>query len=78
MAPVDQQEMIKGMVERLATKMAANPNDFDGWIRLMRAYKVLNQNDKAKDAMTRALAAFATDAASTDKLKAAAAELGIN
>jgi cytochrome c-type biogenesis protein CcmH len=74
----DQQEMIKGMVERLATKMAANPNDLDGWMRLMRAYKVLNQPDKAKDAMTKALAAFSADQSGVDKLKAAATELGIN
>jgi cytochrome c-type biogenesis protein CcmH len=78
MAPADQQEMIKGMVEKLAAKMAANPKDFDGWIRLMRAFKVLNQPDKAKDALGQALAAFATDQAGTEKLKAAAAELGIN
>jgi cytochrome c-type biogenesis protein CcmH len=78
LAPADQQEMIKGMVARLASKMEANPNDFDGWIRLMRAYKVLNQADKAKEALAKALAAFATDTASGDKLKAAAAELGIN
>jgi cytochrome c-type biogenesis protein CcmH len=78
MAPADQQEMIKGMVEKLAAKMAANPKDFDGWIRLMRAFKVLNQPDKAEDALGQALAAFATDQAGTEKLKAAAAELGIN
>jgi cytochrome c-type biogenesis protein CcmH len=74
----DQQAMIKSMVERLATKMEANPNDLDGWMRLMRAYKVLNEPVKAKDAMTKALAAFSADATSTDKLKAAATELGIN
>jgi cytochrome c-type biogenesis protein CcmH len=74
----DQQAMIKGMVERLATKMAANPQDLDGWMRLMRAYKVMNEPDKAKDAMIKALAAFTTDPSSTEKLKAAATELGIN
>jgi cytochrome c-type biogenesis protein CcmH len=74
----DQQAMIKSMVERLATKMAANPNDLDGWMRLMRAYKVLNEPEKAKDAMTAALAAFTADPSGTEKLKAAATELGIN
>jgi cytochrome c-type biogenesis protein CcmH len=78
MAPADQQEMIKSMVERLATKMAANPKDLDGWMRLIRAYKVLNQPDKAKEAIGKALEAFATDQTSTDKLKTAAIELGIN
>jgi cytochrome c-type biogenesis protein CcmH len=74
----DQQEMIKAMVERLAAKMVANPNDLDGWIRLMQAYKVLNEPVKAKDAMTRARAAFSADPLNTEKLKAAATELGIN
>jgi cytochrome c-type biogenesis protein CcmH len=78
MAPADQREMIKSMVERLATKMAVNPKDLDGWMRLIRAYKVLNQPDKAKEAIGKALAAFATDQTSTDKLKTAATELGIN
>jgi cytochrome c-type biogenesis protein CcmH len=78
MAPSDQQEMIKGMVQRLADKMKDNPKDMDGWMRLMRAYQVLKDNDKAKGALGEALKAFDGDQASTDKLKAAATELGIN
>jgi cytochrome c-type biogenesis protein CcmH len=74
----DQQEMIKGMVEGLAVKMAANPHDLDGWMRLMRAYKVLNEPAKAKGALARALAEFSADQSGTDKLKDAATELGIN
>jgi len=78
MAPSDQQEMIKGMVQRLADKMKDNPKDMDGWMRLMRAYQVLKDNDKAKGAYGDALKAFDGDQASIDKLKAAATELGIN
>jgi cytochrome c-type biogenesis protein CcmH len=78
MAPSDQQEMIKGMVQRLADKMKDNPKDMDGWMRLMRAYQVLKDNDKAKGAFGEALKAFDGDQASIDKLKAAATELGIN
>ncbi len=78
MAPADQQEMIKGMVQRLADKMKDNPKDMDGWMRLMRAYSVLKDTDKAKGALGDAVKAFDGDQASIDKLKAAATELGIN
>jgi cytochrome c-type biogenesis protein CcmH len=74
----DQKTMIKGMVERLAGKLAENPNDFDGWVRLMRSYQVLGEPDKAKEALGKALTTFSADAATTDKIKAAATELGIN
>jgi cytochrome c-type biogenesis protein CcmH len=74
----DQKDMIKSMVERLAGKLADNPNDFDGWVRLMRSYQVLNEPVKAKEAMAKALTTFATDAATLEKVKAAATELGIN
>lgn len=73
----DQKAMIKGMVERLATKLAENPNDLDGWIRLMRSYQVMSEPAKAKEAMTMAMTAFASDPANSEKIKAAALELGI-
>jgi cytochrome c-type biogenesis protein CcmH len=74
----DQKNMIKSMVERLAGKLQANPNDFDGWVRLMRSYQVLGEPQKAKDALAIALSTFAADAGTTEKIKAAATELGIN
>lgn len=40
--------MIEGMVEGLAFKLEDNPNDPDGWVRLLRARKVLGQNEIAK------------------------------
>ncbi len=78
MPAADQQQMIKGMVENLAGKLAANPNDLEGWLRLMRSYKVLNDPAKAKDAFDKAQTAFAANADGLAQLKAAAAELGIN
>jgi cytochrome c-type biogenesis protein CcmH len=46
-APSDgQQQMIAGMVGRLAARLAANPDDPDGWVMLVRAYTV--QGDIAK------------------------------
>jgi cytochrome c-type biogenesis protein CcmH len=43
-------EMIRGMVQRLSDRLHANRNDVDGWIRLVRAYAILGDRDKAKNA----------------------------
>lgn len=76
--PPDQQDaMVKGMVEGLAARLAANPKDADGWIRLMRSRKVLGENDKAQAALTSGLQAFRGDHATQTRLRAAAGELGI-
>ncbi len=42
------------MVQRLADRMDKNPDDVDGWLRLGRAYKVLEDPRKANDAFKRA------------------------
>jgi cytochrome c-type biogenesis protein CcmH len=54
MSPEEQAEMIRGMVDKLASKLEANPDDADGWRKLARAYQVLGENDKAKNALDRA------------------------
>ena len=59
MTPEQQQEMIRGMVAKLAAKLEANPDDPTGWRQLARAYQVLGQPDKARDALDRAAAAEA-------------------
>jgi len=43
-------EMIRGMVQRLADRLHMDGNDVDGWLRLVRAYTVLGDRDKAKHA----------------------------
>jgi cytochrome c-type biogenesis protein CcmH len=42
--------MIRGMVGRLADSLHVNGDDVDGWLRLVRAYVVLGDRNKAKDA----------------------------
>lgn len=49
----------KAMVKMLAQRLKADPNDALGWVRLMRAYTVLGETDKAKQALTDARKAFA-------------------
>jgi cytochrome c-type biogenesis protein CcmH len=51
MTPEQRQDMIRGMVDNLATKLRENPNDADGWLRLGRAYKVLGEQDKSTEAL---------------------------
>jgi cytochrome c-type biogenesis protein CcmH len=54
MTPEQRAQMIQGMVDRLADRLKENPNDLQGWLRLGRAYTVLDQNDKAADAFAHA------------------------
>jgi cytochrome c-type biogenesis protein CcmH len=73
----DQQEMIKGMVQRLDDKLAQSPHDAEGWVRLIRARMVLNQSDLAREALKKALAEFAGDAATSGQIAASANQLGV-
>ncbi len=43
-------DMIRGMVARLADRLHDDSADVEGWLRLVRAYVVLGDRDKAKDA----------------------------
>jgi cytochrome c-type biogenesis protein CcmH len=47
MTPEERMAFIRSMVERLANKLAENPDDVAGWERLVRAYGVLGETDKA-------------------------------
>ena len=77
MTPADRQAMIAGMVDRLATRLAANPRDEAGWLRLIRARSVMGDVGATKKARDDALKAFADDPAAAARIKAAAAEAGV-
>ena len=51
----------RAMVDMLAARLKADPNDALGWVRLMRAYTVLGETDKAKEALATARKTFATN-----------------
>ncbi len=59
LSPEQRQAMIRGMVERLAQRLAQHPDDKAGWARLARAYDVLGEADKAQAARAREAAAGA-------------------
>lgn len=73
--PSQQQDMARQMVARLATRLEGNPQNVDGWIMLMRSYRQLGQDDQARTAYARALAANPAAAA---QLRAAADTLGLS
>jgi cytochrome c-type biogenesis protein CcmH len=58
----DRTAMIRGMVDRLATRLKQNGDDVDGWLRLVRAYLVMGDQEKAKGALNDARQAVAGDA----------------
>lgn len=75
--PSQQDEMVRGMVDRLAARLRQNPRDADGWIRLMRSRMVLNDAPAARQAFTSGMTAFNGDAATQQRLREAAGQLGI-
>jgi cytochrome c-type biogenesis protein CcmH len=54
MTPEERMAMIGGMVDSLAARLAAEPDDPEGWARLIRSYMVLGRTDEAGAALTRA------------------------
>ena len=64
--PDQQDDMVRNMVTRLADRLKQNGNDIEGWQRLLRAYLVLGERDKAQAAAADAKRALASDA---DKLR---------
>ena len=54
MSEDSRRDMIRGMVARLADRLHDNGADVEGWLRLVRAYVVLGDRTKAKDAAAEA------------------------
>lgn len=76
--PKGQQEaMIRGMVEGLEAKLAANPANVDGWIMLMRSRMQMGEPRKAEQALRNGLGALSNDSAAARKLREAASSLGV-
>jgi cytochrome c-type biogenesis protein CcmH len=62
MNETDRSAMIRGMVDRLASRLKQNGDDVEGWLRLVRAYMVMGDRDKARSASADARQAVAGDA----------------
>ncbi|MGQ7422881.1 hypothetical protein ACTGVD_11240, partial [Streptococcus suis] len=61
----------------LAQRLKANGNDLAGWVRLVRAYTVLQRGDEARAALADARKALAADEAAQQTLKQLATSLGL-
>lgn len=57
----DEQAMVQDMVAGLAERLADNPDDYDGWMRLGRSYMVLGEAEKAAEAYAAAAKAKPDD-----------------
>jgi cytochrome c-type biogenesis protein CcmH len=66
MNPEDRSAMVRGMVDRLAERLKRDGSDMEGWLRLVRAYTVLGERDRALSAAGDARRALGRDA---DKLR---------
>jgi len=74
----DRNAMVRGMVERLATRLRQNGDDVEGWLRLVRAYLVMGDRDRAMGASTDARQAVANDAARLRQLNEGLKTLGLD
>jgi cytochrome c-type biogenesis protein CcmH len=74
----DRGAMIRGMVEGLASRLKQNGDDVEGWLRLVRAYMVLGDRDKVRDALVDARQAVANDAERLRQLNEGLKHLGLN
>ena len=68
---------IRSMVERLANRLSSEGGPVESWAQLIRAYTVLHETDKAREALANGRAAFNGDPDSRSKLDVLARELGI-
>jgi cytochrome c-type biogenesis protein CcmH len=77
-APESQGDMVNAMVNRLATRLAQGGGSVDDWLRLVRSYSVLNNKDKAREALASAHKSLNADAGAGEKLDALARELNLS
>jgi cytochrome c-type biogenesis protein CcmH len=77
-SPDQQTAVIRGMVDGLAARLKQDGSDLDGWVRLVRSYKVLGESDKAQAAANDAQKALQNDPEKRKRLDAALKELNVS
>lgn len=77
MDPAGRQAMIETMVQRLAARLDQDGSDLGGWLKLVKAYSVLDRKDDALKALARAKSQFTGNAQALQQLDQLAAELGL-
>lgn len=77
MSPADRQQMIQGMVDSLAGRLKEDPNNIEGWLRLVRSYAVLGDPAKAGAALREGMTVFPAEGEPGRRLLALARELNL-
>jgi len=70
-ASIGDDPSVRGMVDRLASRLKQDGSDVDGWIRLIRSYKVMNDDAAKNGAVADARKALANDPEKLAKLETA-------
>jgi cytochrome c-type biogenesis protein CcmH len=77
MTPEERQEMVRGMVAQLSERLATQGGSAEEWARLITAYGVLGETDRARTIWAEAQLRFAGRAADLEVVRAAAAQAGV-
>lgn len=77
MSGKDRQAMIGGMVASLAERLRQDPNNIEGWLRLVRSYMVLGREQEAREALKNGLKTFPAETGDGQRLVSLAREVGL-
>ncbi|PZQ99807.1 MAG: c-type cytochrome biogenesis protein CcmI [Cereibacter sphaeroides] len=77
LSDAERQEMARGMVERLNQRLATEGGSAQEWARLIGAYGVLGETDKARQIWSEAQQRFASQPGDMETLRAAAVTAGV-
>ena len=77
MDPAQRKAMVEQMVQRLAIRLEEGGGSITDWLRLVRAYTVLERRDDAVKALDRAKTEFSGNSQALEELDRLAAELGL-
>src|SRR5579863_6517753 len=77
MPAAQREQMVRGMVTKLADRLHADGNDVEGWLRLVRAYVVLGDQQKAKGALADARRALGQHPEQVKRIDDLAKTLGL-
>jgi len=77
MSDAQRSAMIRAMVAKLSDQLHANGDNVEGWLRLVRAYAVLGDRDKAKDAAAEARRALSSQPDQIKRIDGLVKDLGL-
>ena len=73
----ERENLVNTMVANLAQRMEEDPENIEGWVRLIRSYGVLNRMDDAQASYEKATAVSNWSQEDSARLDALAIEMGL-